>query len=435
MPLLDLSLVTQTLSNLLERKVKAGLTLLGQPPAVISGLTISALPADKLTGDQTIGLYLYYAAEEAYFKNPPPRSLDQPSVSYRPMGLNLYYQLNAHSDLAGEQSAPRAQMLFGLALKALHDIPCIDATTELNGTPIFPMELVGTDNCFRITLQTIPAQEAPHYWTGGAQPMRLAAYYVVSVALLEPEAPSRFAGRVLRYGVHTFVRGAPRLDGSRNTVTFRVPGETVDRDVEIQPAELTVGETVRFHGIDLTGNDTTLLLKNSRFAAGVEVGATWGVVAAEDGITATAAPQTGTFDTLPGLYSASARVTTRRRMPDGSFRDFVQTSNEVPFLITPAVTSPAVSAVATANAAGVVIITGGVFAHADIDAASVKVFVGPQEIPLAPATGLSAGHFRVSSATQLRFQFPIVGLNSGETHPFRIMINGAENAPRWVNVP
>lgn len=435
MPLLDLSLATKTLSNLLERRVKSGLTALGQPATVINGLAISALPADKLTGDQTIGLYLYYAAEEAYFKNTPPQSLDQPAVSFRPMGLNLYYQLNAHSDVQGEQSTPREQMLFGLALKALHDVPSIDATTKVDGTLVFPVELQNTDNCFRIALQAIPPSDAPHFWTGGAQPMRLAAYYVVSVALLEPEAPSRFAGRVLRYGVHTFVRGAPRLDGSRSTVTFRVPGETVDRDVEIQPAELTVGETVRFHGIDLTGDDTTLLLKNPRFPKGVEVGATWGVVAAEDRITATAGPQIGTFDTLPGVYSASARVTTRRRMPDGSFRDFVQTSNEVPFLITPAVTSPAVSTVATANAAGVVIITGGVFAHADIDADAVKVLVGPEEIPLAPAAGLIPGHFRVSSAIQLRFQFPIGGLSSGETHPFRIMINGAENAPRWVNVP
>src|SRR5438132_7792403 len=104
MPLPDLSLATQTLSNLLERRVKSGLTALGQPPAV----TISALPADELTGDQTIGIYLYHVSEDAHFRNLPPLSQDQPPVQFRPMGLNLYYQLNAHSDTTGEPGALRA---------------------------------------------------------------------------------------------------------------------------------------------------------------------------------------------------------------------------------------------------------------------------------------------------------------------------------------
>jgi hypothetical protein len=434
MPLLDLSLATQTLRNLLERRVKAGLTALGQPSTVINGLDISALPADKLTGDQTIGIYLYHISEDGHFKNLPPLSQDQPPVQFRPMGLDLYYQLNAHSDTSGDPGARLTQLLFGLALKTMHDFSSIDSSTLLNGTPVFPTALQGTDNCFRIILQAIQPSEAPHFWTGGTQPLRLAAYYIVSVVLLEPERPSRFAGRVLRYGVHTFVRGAPRLDGSRSTVTFRVPGETVDHEVEVQPAEVSVGDSIRFHGIDLAGDDTRLLLKNARFSDAVEVGSTWGVIAAEDQISATAAAQIGIFDTLPGVYSGIAKVTTRRRMPDGSIRSFAQTSNEVPFLITPAITNPLANAVATANVTGVVVVTGGVFAHPDIDPDAVKVMVGPQEIPRASAA-LTAGHFRVSSPTQLRFQFPISGLNSGETHPFRIMINGAENAPRWVAVP
>ncbi|SRR6266446_2695348 len=438
MPLLDLSLATQTLSNLLERRVKAGLTALGLPANVINGLDISALPADKLTGGQTLGIYLYHISEDAHFKNLPPLSQDQPPVQFRPMGLNLYYQLNAHSDAAGDAGPRRAQLLFGLALKALHDFPSIDFSTVLNGTQVFPTALQhDKDTCFRIVLQAIQAPEAPHYWTGGTQPLRLAAYYIVSVVLLEPERPSQYAGRVLRYGVHTFVRGAPRLDASSSTVTFRAPGETLDTQIEVQPAEVPIGGQIRFHGIDLTGDDTTLLLKNARFPDGLEVGSTWGVAATEDQISATAAAQIGTFDTVPGIYSAIAKVTTRRRMPDGSIRSFAQTSNEVPFLITPGITSPPASPnpVATANAQGIVVVTGGVFAHPDIDPEAVKVMVGPQEIPRASA--LTAGHFWVNPAqtAQLSFQFPIAGLNSGETYPFRIMINGAENAPRWVTVP
>jgi hypothetical protein len=351
------------------------------------------------------------------------------------MGLDLYYQLSAHSDLIGNQSAPRVQMLFGLALKALHDFPCVDKNTILNGTPVFPPALQGTDNIFRIVLQAIQSNEAPQYWTGGSQPLRLAAYYIVSVALLEPEQPTVFAGRVLRYGVHTFVSGAPRLDASRSTVTFRVPGEAIDRDVEVQPAEAPVGTGIRFHGTDLAGDDTTLLVKSSRFNEPVEVGPTWGVIATDDQINATPSAQTGTFDTLPGIYSAMAKVATRRRMPDGSFRSFAQSSNEVPFLVTPAVTNPPVNTVATANVQGVVIISGGIFDHPDIPADAVSVMVGPQSVPREPTATLTPGHFRVSSPTQLRFRFPIGGLNSGDVVPFRIVVNGAENGPRWVAVP
>ena len=178
----------------------------------------------------------------------------------------------------------------------------------------------------------------------------------------------------MRYGVHTFVRGAARLDASRSTVTFRVPGEAIDRDVEVQPAEAPVGTGIRFHGTDLAGDETTLLLKNSRFNEPVEVGSTWGVIATDDQINATVSAQIGTFDTLPGIYSAMAKVVTRRRMPDGSFRSFPQTSNEVPFLVTPAVTNPPVNTVATANAQGVVIISGGIFDHPDIPADAVTLW-------------------------------------------------------------
>jgi hypothetical protein len=347
------------------------------------------------------------------------------------MGLNLYYQLSAHSDITGETGALRAHSLFGLAVKALHDFPSIDSSTLVNGTPVFPASL-STDNGFRIVLQAMASSEAPHYWTGGTQPLRLAAYYIVSVVLLEPERPSQYAGRVLRYGVHTFVTGAPRLSASSSTVVFVPPGETVNREINVQPAEVPVGGQIKFYGVDLTGDNTTLLLKNVRFPAGLEADSTWGVVAGGDQIIATAAPKIGSFDSVPGIYSAIAKVTTRRRMPDGSIQSFTQMSNEVPFLITPEIST-------VATAALVVTVTGthGIFQNPDIPPDSVKVTIGAQEVPqeLPPAVNPTAGHFQVDSPTQLRVRFPISGLNSGETLPLRIMINGAENGPRWVTVP
>jgi hypothetical protein len=454
MPLLDLSLATQTLSTVLERRVKTGLATLGQPTA---GLNISALPADKLTGDDTIGIYLYHVSEDAHFKNLAPLSQDRPPVQFRPMGLNLYYQLSSHSEKPLEAAALHAHMLFGLALKALHDFPSIDSSTKVfdpdavppapTYTPVFPIDLQGTDNVLRIVLQAIQPSEAPHYWTGGTQPLRLAAYYIVSVVLLEPERPSQYAGRVLRYGVHTFVTGAPRLNASSSTVTFRVPGETVANQIEVQPAEVSagtppgilpahVGGQIRLQGVDLTGDDTTLLLKNSRFPEGVEVGPTWGVVASQSEIIATAASQIGTFATIPGIYSASARVTTRRRMPDGSIKSFVQTSNEVPFLVTPQITS-------TPVAAQVVTVNGNGFIKNSVPPDPVKLLVGAQEVPQEvlpsplppPPLPLSVGHFVVDDTNTLRLRFPISGISSGQILPLRIMVNGTENVPYWLTIP
>ena len=81
-------------------------------------------------------------------------------------------------------------------------------------------------------------------------------------------------------------------------------------------------------------------------------------------------------------------------------------------------------------------ITGNVFQHADVSPENVRVIIGAEPIPIEPgARGLTAGHFEIVNATQLRIQFPVTGLGSGATLPLRVIVNGAENFPRWVQVP
>lgn len=450
MPLLDLSLVTSTLQTILTRRVRAGLIALSQPASIVNALSISALPANELLGDATIGLFLYHAIEDGQTKNLPPVSSDLPPVRFTPMGLTLFYQMSAHSGVSGEPGPAIVHRLFGLALKAFHDFCVVDKDTVIDGTPVFPTELQGTDNRFRIMLQAVPAGEAPHFWTAGAQPMRLASYYQVSAVLLEPEVPSRYGGRVLRYGVHTFVRGAPRLDASRSTVVFRVPDETSDRQVEVQPGEAAVGGQLILYGTDLTGDDTTLLIQHPRFPTPIEVSLDWGVSATEDRVFATVQALTGSVVTVPGIYSAMVKVTRRRRMPDGSIRAFIQSSNAVPFVIAPSLSTPATAVVATADLTSTVVLQGNIFHDASIAPENLKVLVGPGEIPVQASGALTAGHFEVVDGTTLvppvalddpalpfviRIRFPITGLNPGDIVPLRVVINGAENAPRWVKIP
>jgi hypothetical protein len=182
MPLHDLSLVTTTLTNLLTKWIEQS-----QLGTALNNLNVSSLPPDRLSGNQTIGLYLCSVVENAHYKNvssatPEPRSAQRGF----PIGLDLYYQLTAHSD-AGAGAALQEQQLFGLAMNALHNYPRIDDSTTIGGQKVLPVDLQGNDNVFRVTLQPVPFTQSSRPWNSGNQPFRLAAYYMVSPVLLRSQ--------------------------------------------------------------------------------------------------------------------------------------------------------------------------------------------------------------------------------------------------------
>jgi hypothetical protein len=439
MPLHDLSLVTTTLLRLLRARVDqlwADFFPPSPPNPPPPAIRYSGVSSSALSGDQALGVFLYHTNEDAHFKNLPPSFQDQPPVRFTPMGLQLHYQLVSHAADIGDpdSAALRSQRLFGLALKTFHDLPSLDRKTQIGGTLVFPAELQGTENVMRITLKNVLANEATTFWNPGDQAVRLAAYYEVSAVLLSPDRPLLRAGRVLRYGVHVFVNGAPRLDTSRSTVRFRIPGEAADRTVDVQPGEAAIGENIAFEGADLAGDNTTLMIRKAGWTAAQEVGLDWGVVAGADSILTQIRNVAGSEDIVPGVYSAAARVTRNRRMPDGSVRAFPQTSNEVPFTVAPHILIPAHNSVAVA-VGNVVTVTGSIFQHPAVAPEDVRVIVGPEPVPLETLAVLTAGHFEIVSATEIRFQFPIAGLTPGQTLPLRVIVNGTENSPRWVRVP
>jgi len=426
MPLLDLSLVTTTLTTLISQWIK-------QSPlkGALTKLAVSPLSPDRLVGDQTIGVYLYSVEENAQYKNvetlvPDPLFPER----FIPMGLNLYYQVTAHSDIAGDGAASTEQTLMGLAMKSLHDYPRIDDSTTIAGTKVFPIDLQGTDNMFRVTLQPVPFTEAMQYWNAGNQPLRCAAYYMVTPVLLEPEKPDSLRGRVLRYGVFSFVRGAPHIDASQAAVQFTVPGEASPRTVLTQPAEAPVGGSVMFLGTELAGDSTSLLLNNVSFPDPIEVGPDWGVLATATQITATIQASAQLSTIVPGVYSARARVAESRVMPDGSTRVFANLSNGVPFLVT-----PSISAISAPAVDGTITVTGGVFQNAAIAADAVQVLTGSLMLQPKGAAALAAGQFEIVNPTTLKFRFPASGFVSGAQMMLRIIINDAENSPVWVQVP
>src|SRR5688572_31530133 len=97
MALLDLSLVTTTLLRLLRARVDplwATFFPPVPPPPVINYTGVSSA---VITGDQAIGMFLYYASEDPHFKNLPPAYRDHPPVRFTPMGVVLQYQLDRKS--------------------------------------------------------------------------------------------------------------------------------------------------------------------------------------------------------------------------------------------------------------------------------------------------------------------------------------------------
>ena len=424
MALLDLSQVTRTLVTLLQTHVQASPVW---PPGV--QLTVSPDPPDKLSGDNTLGLYLYHVAEDAHYKNLPAPGLDQPPIRFTPMPLNLFYQLSAHSDLQTPTGAFREQLMMGCALKALHDFPVITDRSELGGAPILTPALRNLDNPLRIELRPVTPEEAVNFWTAGSSPLRLAAYYQVAVVMLEPDAPQGRAGRVLAYNVFAFPDETPRIHSSVNTVNFVVPGETTPRTVTVRPAQAPIGGVVHFEGSGLAGDRTVLLLTNAGWSAPVAADAAWALQANSEEATVTVQETAGGAAIVPGVYGATLRVTRRRRTADGTLRDFEYLSNESPFVI-----APRIDAISAPDAAGEVVVAGRLFQHASLAADAVQVYAGTARLAVGAAGALAPAEFVVDTPTQLTLRLPS-GLTPGQLAPLRIIVNGAESAPHWVIAP
>jgi hypothetical protein len=424
MALLNLSLVTQALTNLIEAGVKSS-------PDWPAGDAVKVTPErpDALGGERTLGFYLYHLVEAAHLKNVPPPGDAAVPLRLTPMALELRYQLTPHSSLNGANGPLKEQLMMGLAMKTLRDFPVIDDSTAIGGITIFPAALQGGDNRLRITLQPAPPNEALQYWTTGSQPARLAAYYQVLTALFEPDPVTSRAGRVLVHSVHTFLRGAPHLDGSRTRIQFTIPGETTPREVVLRPAEVPVGGELALFGTELGGTDAQLWLRHAGWSHPVQADAVqWGVTATEDQVIARVQEFAGPETILPGAYGAFLKVVATRTMPDGRLRRFEKTSNETPFTIV-----PRIDAIGP-FAGGLATVTGLRFDPILLPGDAIQVFLGPDALARRDAGTPAAGEFRPVSDTTLQFRLP-AGLTPGSAVPIRILVNRAESAPRWIVVP
>ncbi|HEY0737037.1 MAG TPA: DUF4255 domain-containing protein [Herpetosiphonaceae bacterium] len=422
MALLDLSLVTQAMINLIREHVTSS-----EAWTNTNLLAVEPLPPDKLSGSNTLGLYLYHAVEETTGKHTYIPGVSDVPVRYTPLGLNLYYMLTSFSDI-DPGGVYREQLMMGLAMKALHDHPLVNDDTEVNGQLVMPALLRGNDNAFRIGMVPVKVDDAVSYWMAGSNPQRLAAYYQVSVVKLEPQEPSIRAGRVLTYNIFVLPSDAPRVDTTANVISFTIPGEASPRSLELRPAQVTYDQGFEVLGSAFTGNNVYLQIRRVDWAAPVTVDAGWNAAITASRITATVRTTADGTDILPGLYAASVRVERWRTVPSGT-RVVESSSNETPFAIAPRIT-----VISAPDAQGRFTVTGATFQHADLPPEQVSVFVGAARLTPGTAGSLQPGEFAVTATTTIAARLP-AGLTPGESLSLRLIISGAESGPQWVVAP
>ena len=411
MPVQTISAITNVIVNILQNTLSS------------SGLfgSITVYPDLPIRQDQIgLGFYLYHVLENAQYKNSLPPGNDTPPVNYTPMGLNLYYQLSANNPAVDSKSSLLEQDMMSVAMKALHDNAEIQLVTQ---------------DWIRISLQPTAATDAVHNWTAGPYALKLSAFYEVSVVFLVPEVSKSYVGRVLTYGNYIFTESTPRIAQSENLASFRIPGESNDRQIVVQPAQATYGDNIDFTGSGFAGQNLELLLVGNTWdGTALADKAAWSIkTTGAEKLTATiqktaVLQSTGLpVNVLPGMYGAQINAPRTISFPDGTVRKLPNVSNIFPFIITPQIAIPPVVAGTNVTVTGYPFLDPTTLSPLN----NMQVYIGDILIDLVPAAGFVAGTYIINTLTQLKIFLPAI-LTAGKQYSLRILIGGAESRPIWI---
>jgi len=447
MGILDLSLVTTALLNLLEYTFSLAVE------NKVADLTFSSQRPDQLKGN-AVGLYLFHISEDPRYKNLPTPEDFTAHIRHSSIALQLYYQLVAQyiSESDSKDSAIMEQNMTGIAMKTFHDFPIIDEKTKTSRKTdtndkeeavIFPDHLIGTGTRLRIELLPIDHKDALNYWSSSQLVPRLAAYYRISVVLLRRESPPTRPDRVLSYGVNTFVGMGPRIDSCSNKLSFKLPGKPATQTLELRPAQVAFGSEVTFHGSGFGGKGTELLFKNNLWGKFYGFGSNWGVKITDNRVKLTIQENITIYDeeghsknvkVIPGIYSAKVRAKKKVSLSDGSSKDADYSSNECPFEIVPFldISNNIIEAVLGDD----VEVIGKLFSYKmqldpnspDLtEVISIQVYVGQDEYK----EGSGSGTFEVE---EKKITIHLKNDMKKGSYPLRIFANGVESPPNWITI-
>lgn len=484
MTIINLYKVTQALMKLLRRNITMNLGMIAD-----DNLTVTAIPPERVVEffenpTNTLSLFLYHVIEDPYYKNVLGPGSDVPNVAKTPMALSLFYILTAHHEVNSDFDVEAQQNLMGYALKTFHDFPVITDETAIAGETIFEddteMErgLRGKNNTIQITMRSLSPEESITFWSSeDTRTARLSAYYEVRVVMLDPEPPKTFPGIVLNLGTYLLQLGSPHLETSQSLVLFQLPIRNggIVQGIIASPARITVNNSLTLDNADQTPNQLILLgtnltvglsrslvLKNRIWdrlfpplsdnlreviAINLAENEDWQIELTTNQITITVAPtlthirpNNSSIDLplLPGLYTVLLQAIVNQQVINGELKQIFATSNEIVFAITPGIIDynvldngmidinldPSLNLLDDNQPIDEiqVIVAGEVYTRTDDNPpASAQEFFILRNLDSDPLNNLIRinPHFRIPE-------------NESMTYPFRLIVNGAESAPFWI---
>lgn len=455
MATLDLSLVTQTLRNLLHANVRRLLN-----GALPNELLVTTTPPDLVdAGTQTLNLHLYAVMEDAHFKNAIGLPNAVPPIAGQPMALRLYYILTPHLTVADAFDAESQQRIMGMAMKTFHDIPVIADGLQITPTliegPLDIMEpaLQNDDNRIEISLRPIPPEETVTFWAAEDQrTARLSAFYEVRTVLLEPEQPQSATGRVFDLGLSVRAVSTARITGSRARLDFVMPAITGlgDQQITTTPARATLRAAalagrprVRILGQNLTGSDR----REVRFRAfawedaeglDADLNPDWDLRITPSEISfvpqATLDVDDGaggvvTRDIRPGGHEVSLRVILRRETPGATLETPVDAGRTVIGL------APHLDGVSGPDGAGRFTLDIDPVVDLTAPAADITLTIGGEIYAGIGALPAPPGDRGLYSAAASSITFgPLFDAAIPAAHPVQLRVGGVEAQPFWVEV-
>jgi len=460
----DISAATTALQNLL---------VLNVPRLSGSVISVSTLRPERVGSANVLNLYCYHVTEDPHTKLRHRQSQGQ-AIATSPLSLVLHYIVTAHIDTTGEFDALTEQRLLSYAMKTFHDFPVIEDGALVGTDPIMPLDLQGRDNRFEITMVQLNPLESLEFWANEhditAKP---SAYYEVRPVELEPEAPTRVPGVVLTLGNFVFLLGTPQIAGTEGELPFALPaalgGGTTTATLSparvgpVNPAPPPVWNILRLKGAALDkGQSQTLLLSHPHWALlfpdlpripvdmaqNAALGWTQTVTDGVAGITVgeqlDVPRPDGTFTRValyPGTYTVGWAVRLAFEQTDGTTRFIEERSNDATFTVNPRITG-----FARDGATGAVTLDFGGQWRLDRGIPPPLDPVAEPELDIllsVDGTGYArwdgvppmqpAGTYTLA-ASQLTY-LPLAAANATGLHTVRVLVNGADSQPFWIEIP
>lgn len=362
--------------------------------------TVAAKPPDQhdLSGSSALtGLNLFLHRVSL---NQGWRNVDLPSVdalghrtASPPLGIDLHFVLSAYGP---GQLAP--EHLLGHGMQALHQHPVL---TRAQLAALLPGPLGAGLSAqveqLRITPEPLNAEDASRLWSAFGAKYRPSFYYRVSVLLIEATAPARSPLPVLTRG--------DRLPGNREAgvavapaLTPRYPALTALRPAGGQPVAV-VGGSVDADGDLLAGSSRVVRLSSVRRQTTGEVDLGAGTDPAHLAFTVPGSLPVGTYDVTVALRAQAG--------------DPVRTTNRLPLVLAPTITTALPLAV-TRDGAGDATIALGCAPQVQPDQAAVLI-LGSLETPAEP-------HAAPTGSLSFVVRDAPVG-----THLARVRVDGVES--------